>query len=412
MVWISGCVGFSLGCFIASWACRRKTRALHELKQRAELAERNLRHLGDVANEVAHEIKNPLTAILCSVETLNLILGPQLEDSHRKTLKYMRDYGDHLLRLVTDFLDLSRAETDRLDVHKERILVAEVVSSLLGLLNAQAMERRITLHAEVDEGLKILFDGRHFKQVLFNLLHNAIKFTPPGGEVRVRACQLPGVFKALIAVEDTGAGISKELTDRIFERYWTTRRAKGGENAGVGLGLALCRMLAEINGERLSVESVEGQGTTFSFTAPLDVVALSKPVEVRKSEAFSMLSPLEGRQVLVMKDASDITDTVAPLIEAWGGIVQAVTQVEDLLRHIQTGDFDTVMIEEWPERISDKAMVAKEILHSCREQGAMFFVSDDHFAVEVGSNESLDTIGVLSKPYSGSQLLAQLTRPR
>ena len=233
-------------------------REMVELQQKLAKAERRLKQRGDLANEIAHEIKNPITAILCSADTLDLLIGKDLDKNHRQTLRYIREYGDNLLRLVSDFIDLSRAESGQIRARPEGIQLLPVAESIMGLLKANADMKSIDLNIQqVDERLYAYVDPKHFKQILFNLVHNAIKFTEPGGEVRI---DLQSGFPnktVSISVQDNGVGIPEHQIPRLFNLYARFENETESEiDTGVGLGLALCKELAELAGGELAIGRV------------------------------------------------------------------------------------------------------------------------------------------------------------
>ncbi|MCB0328376.1 MAG: HAMP domain-containing histidine kinase [Bdellovibrionales bacterium] len=380
------------------------TRENRLLRDRAERAERNLRHVGDLANEVAHEIKNPLTAILCSTETLHLVLQDQIDEVHRSSLRYMKEYGDYLLRLVSDFLDLSRAETDRLDVIPEKVAISEVAESIIGLLNAQALERNIALSASVDEYTQISFDPKHVKQIIFNLVHNALKFTHQGGQVIIQVTKDVPARKVWIAVTDNGVGIAEERLEAVFEPYWTS--GESGKNHvlnGTGLGLSLCRALAQANGSDLQVKSTLGVGTTFWFSADLLDDRGEHPRRQRPSEVLSNSSPLVGQRFLVIDGENGISDSIAQLIQAWGGMVDAVHNASDMVTALAGEEYDAVMVEG----CSSDGVFPPELVGLAREHR-----KSDHTAIIV-TGESEDSHGhaadcCLEKPYTSKALLRSL----
>ena len=220
-----GISALSLAGISVIWAIHdhiRYGRRIRELQRQTLRAQRQLRQVGDLANEVAHEIKNPITAILCSAETLDLLIGNDLDEVNRRTLRYIKEYGDDLLRLLGDFLDVSRAQTGKLDSRPEPVKVFPVIDSIVGLLESSAYRKQITVKSEVeDQELGVMVDPKHLKQILFNLLHNAIKFTPERGEIRLFAEQdFPNPL-VKISVKDNGVGITEDRLEKLFEPYET-----------------------------------------------------------------------------------------------------------------------------------------------------------------------------------------------
>lgn len=339
-------------------------RKIAELTHKVNEAERIIAQRGALANEVAHEIKNPLTAILCSAETLFHLLGPQLEEAHRKSLDYIRSYGDNLLKLVSDFLDISRASTGLIEARPEPTTLPPIVESILGLLQANAMRKHISLRQFcTDAALAAHVDPRHFKQILFNLVHNAIKFTPDSGEVQVVIrSDFPNPF-ITIAVRDNGPGLEQSAIPHLFDPYYHAANNPNPSNIGTGLGLALCKELVELSGGSIWVESTVGVGTSFEFRLPAHFEPVHK-TSSPASEAIKLGKPLEGQSFLVVEDEAGAREAIAALIEAWGGVVDQVAEASAAVEALGKRNYDAVMIDETlPEANGyDLARKVREIL--------------------------------------------------
>ena len=326
-------------------------RRLRELQKRVLDAERLLKLRGRLAHEVAHEIKNPLTAILCSAETLDLLIGPQIGGQHRQSLLFIKEYGESLLRLVSDFLDVSRAEAGQISCAPERVPIEPVVRSVLGLLQSSALRRRVSLDfCPCSGGLCAFMDPKHLRQVLFNLAHNAVKFSPEGGAVRITAGRDPcRPSRIKIAVHDNGAGISKERLARIFDPYFSYEEHGGHPHAGVGLGLAVCKSLVELAGGEISASSEAGAGTEFEIKLPeyrasprLCAEALHGEPCFRKEE---QPQPLAGQSFLIVDENTGTRESIARLIEAWGGVVDRAALAAEAIEAVSRNVYDAVMID-------------------------------------------------------------------
>lgn len=244
-------------------------------KQVSDL-QRILKFRGNLASEIAHEIKNPITAILCSAETLDMILADKLDEDQRLTLRYIKEYGDNLHKLVSDFLDLSRAEAGNMDYSPRKVDLAQTVQSVMGLLEASAARKGVVLkNLTPGKNVCVHSDPVHLKQILFNLIHNAIKYTKKGGEVTVNCTKAAEQRRVQISVEDNGDGISQEKLDTLFDPYVKYENARdetviiteaGVPQQGTGIGLAICKSLVELGGGQIKVSSVVDQGSIFSFS--------------------------------------------------------------------------------------------------------------------------------------------------
>jgi signal transduction histidine kinase len=188
---------------------------------------------------------------------------------NEKQTEYVGDIsesGRHLLNLINDILDLSKIEAGRMELDPSNFDIATAISNTLSLVRERAQRRGITLRSTMDPRLgEIHADERKVKQVLLNLLSNALKFTPEGGAIDVRATAHDD--RTEIAVTDTGVGIAPEDQEAVFEEFRQVgSTAKKIE--GTGLGLAISRKFIELHGGRIWVESQPGSGSTFTFTLP------------------------------------------------------------------------------------------------------------------------------------------------
>ncbi|PWB74672.1 MAG: PAS domain-containing sensor histidine kinase, partial [Anaerolineales bacterium] len=173
---------------------------------------------------------------------------------------------DALTQMVTELLELSRIESGRLSLDLKPVAAYDLLASASGRMQLQAERAGLNLRLECADGLpKVRIDVQRLEQVLVNLIHNAVKFTRPGGEVVLLA--EAGVGEVRFAVRDTGIGIPAEDVQRIFERFYRVDKSRTG--SGTGLGLSIAKHIVEAHKGRIWAESVEGQGSTFYFAIPI-----------------------------------------------------------------------------------------------------------------------------------------------
>jgi len=226
-----------------------------------------------VAN-VSHELRTPLTAIQGYLETL---LGGALDEPEhaRRFLEIAFRQTERLGRLLNDLTDLSNIELGKVSLRLAPTPLAAVVDSVLAIIAAKAREGGVTLAAAVPPGLSVAADHDRLAQILINLVDNAVKYTPTGGAVTVRA--RPVGDHVEIAVSDTGVGIPRADLPRITERFYRVDRARSRELGGTGLGLAIVKHLVLAHGGDLAIDSEEGQGTTVRVTLPVSGDAPADP---------------------------------------------------------------------------------------------------------------------------------------
>jgi signal transduction histidine kinase len=217
---------------------------------------------------MSHELRTPLNAIIGFSELMyEGRVGP-VSAEHREYLGDILTSGRHLLQIINDILDLAKVESGKIDMHPEAVVLETLVGEVRDILRSLAADKRLHLATEVDATLtEIRTDPARLKQVLYNFLSNAIKFTPDGGTVNVRLTpEGPDFFR--LAVEDTGIGIAPEDLDRLFVEFQQLDAGAGKRYQGTGLGLALTRRIAETEGGYVEVSSVLGKGSIFSAVLP------------------------------------------------------------------------------------------------------------------------------------------------
>ena len=225
------------------------------------------RHKSEFLANMSHELRTPLNAIIGFSDVLLAEMFGSVNQKQREYLGDIRGSGAHQLSLINDILDLSKVEAGRLELELGPVSVSETIATGVSLLRERATNKGVTLESEVQPDLPLVnADGRKLKQVVLNLLTNAVKFTPAGGQVVARALSLDGDI--VVAVSDTGVGIDPADQARIFAEFVQTRQGKAAEE-GTGLGLTLAKKLVELHGGRIWVESQPGAGSTFTFTIPI-----------------------------------------------------------------------------------------------------------------------------------------------
>jgi signal transduction histidine kinase len=221
----------------------------------------------EFVSDVSHELRTPLTSIKGYIDYLLEGIVGELSLPQKDFLTRVKGNIDRLVRLINNLLDLARIEAGQVDTHPVTLAIAEVATEVLETLRPMAMGKEVDLGLDAPEtGGLVRADRDQIAQVLLNLLHNAVKFTPPGGKVRVRVeAQPPG--EVLTVVQDTGEGIPMEELARIFDKFHQVSPALA-PTRGSGLGLTIAKKLVELHGGQLWVTSQLGQGSTFGFMLP------------------------------------------------------------------------------------------------------------------------------------------------
>jgi signal transduction histidine kinase len=245
----------------------QNARLFREIAEKSRELEAASKHKSEFLANMSHELRTPLNAILGFSEVLQEGMFGEVNEKQSEYLHDILESGRHLLSLINDILDLSKIEAGRMELDVADFDLPNAIENSLILVRERASRRGIALGHAVDASLgTVRADERKLKQVLLNLLSNALKFTPEGGRVDVRAEGRGDV--AEISVTDTGVGIAPEDLETIFEEF---RQVGAVEKKveGTGLGLALARRFIELHGGTMWVKSEVGSGSVFAFTLPI-----------------------------------------------------------------------------------------------------------------------------------------------
>ena len=235
---------------------------------------------------MSHELRTPLNAINGFSDIMKKELFGPLGDARYK--EYVNDIlfsGQHLLSLINDILDMSKIEAGKMSLNTEELQINEMVEQVIRIVRGRADENRLKLIFHEKPANEIEADPRAVKQVLLNLITNAIKFTPEGGSVTIAV--EPKSAGLIVRVTDTGIGISQEHIERLAQPFEQIDSQHSRQHEGTGLGLALSKSLVELHGGNFSMESTLGEGTTVTFTLPS-----SPPVKQEKDEATEVGSEI------------------------------------------------------------------------------------------------------------------------
>jgi PAS domain S-box-containing protein len=227
-------------------------------------AQEALRAREDLLAIVSHDLRNPLGVVLASTSLLlKANLPPDKQERARRQVEAIQRAGNRMNRLIRDLLDFASIQAGRLSVSMRPQEVAAMVNEVLEVMEPLAAAKSLRLVADVSPDLAIRCDHDRVIQLFSNLVGNAIKFTPDGGSITVRAATEGDIVR--FSVADTGPGIPADELPHVFDRYYQAQRKN---RDGIGLGLSIARGIVEAHGGRIWVESEEGKGSTFSFTLP------------------------------------------------------------------------------------------------------------------------------------------------
>ncbi len=347
----------------------------HELRQSyAQLSTANVelaratRLKDEFLANMSHELRTPLNAILGFSETLQEELLGGLNERQHRAIATIEKSGRHLLELINDILDLSKVSSGNLELSQTSISVTALCESSLLFVRQPAMQKNIQLTSTIPAGLdNIVGDERRLRQVLINLLINAVKFTPPGGHVSLKIAigagnlwygsatvpdilTLDGVPRLLLQVTDTGIGIAPEDLPQLFQPFVQINSQLNRQETGTGLGLAMVKQITELHGGQVTVESTPGLGSCFTVALPYQILGTEVTAADTIAPVGSPLpiprSPMENAPlVLLAEDNPANIELFTAYLEAYDYRVVVARTGGEALAHIQTETPDIILMD-------------------------------------------------------------------
>jgi len=389
---------------------RRNEEAVQHARLRAEAADRAKTVM--LAN-MSHEIRTPMSGIIGFAD---LLAATPLSSGQQDYVENIRSSAYALLALINDILDLSKIEAGRLELESAPVDLKRLVEDAVGVLAVRAAEKHLRLVFTIDPSAPaaILSDSARLRQVLVNLLGNAVKFTDRGGvSLSVAATQEEGGSHRIdFAVSDTGPGIPAEHRERIFESFRQVDASISRKFGGTGLGLAICRSIVQQMGGAIEVESRVGSGSTFRFWIPARAVARSEVAAVRKPAiAGARASGLAPLRVLVAEDNPVNRKLAQAVLRELGYQPDFALNGVEALDRIAVHDYDVVLMDvQMPEMDGLEATRRIRREHPAERQPrivamtAAAFPEDRKLCLDAGMDD------YISKPMNMEELIAALGR--
>jgi signal transduction histidine kinase len=321
-------------------------RFAYTLRKAAVEAQQGLRTKTEFLSTMSHEIRTPLNVV---IGMAHLLLRNTPRKDQEKNLNVLLFSANNLLSIVNDILDYNKIEAGKINFEMIPMDIASIAQHITGGLSSKAAEKNITLTSEIDSRItrKIISDPTRTSQVIYNLVHNAIKFTEEGSvKLSVQADKINEDSVTLtIRVADTGIGIEPEKQQLIFDRFTQADSSTSRSYGGTGLGLAITKRILQLQGVALNLQSEPGKGSVFYYT---QVFALSNEPVVQEEQADNQGEPdkqLQDVSILVVEDNPFNILVAQSLLERSGAIVEVANNGEEALEKVQPGKYRLVLMD-------------------------------------------------------------------
>jgi len=375
-----------------------------ELLRMRRLGEESVKAKTGFLATLSHEIRGPLGIILNGIELiLDGLCGPVTE-SQKETCKMVQTSGEHLLDLVNDVLDYAKVEAGKVTAKPVELALKPLLTDITNVVRSQAMAKKHKLKLEpVDAALGMECDKRHARQMLINLLTNAVKYTPEGGSITVKA-ERTGAGRIEISVQDTGVGIPESEKPKVFGAFERVENQYSMAQVGTGLGMPLTKKLAEVNRGSVDFESTEGEGSRFWISMPA-VDLGEEEEEVKEDLREKDRAPQgQGEQILLVDHNEEARSMLERYLVHQGFNVVSATSNAELIRLVQDHKIELAVVENDMPDTSGEEIITLLRSSPKTSKVPIILLSSKAFVFDIERFLKLGVDRCLSKPVDLSEI--------
>lgn len=350
LTWIIALIIFAILLFIIINDISKNQKNKERLRKAKERAEKLARVKEEFLSNMSHEIRTPLNSIIGYTEQLEYTA---LNPEQRKYLKSIHHSGDHLLTIINDILDYAKLESGQLSLEEICFDVEQNISDVIGTFQNQIEKKKLQLEYHIDEGVPevLLGDPVRFRQILINLVSNAIKFTP-AGQIKITVSQQQPEHEQVrlkLAVSDTGIGIPQGKLHSIFKNFAQADSSTTRKYGGTGLGLSIVKKIADLHNGAVFVDSEEDKGTTFTVELMYKV---GKREDLKETQTKTPIcyAPLEGKKILVVDDQEFNLELIKVIFDKWKIKSTLLNSGKQAINNIKEHEYDMIFMDvQMPE---------------------------------------------------------------